>query len=289
MAKNSESFEQSHLTMGCNTVRAGREWSPRFSGWCVIRVNSGSGYWVQPKLNRDLPPGSVLVVSRANPGNLRASQLGEMSLAFYHVRPERLAGLVTVGENKSLETVALHPELNVRIFPPESAISTNLASVGDGVGATVTSRLKLLGIFLESLENELKQKAAGETTRAGSRLQHFLEQISPLELLDMSLADLAHTAQCTPRHVSRIFCDVVGQSFRAEQAEIRLRRAVELLNTTSLKVVDVSLESGYSSLSLFNLMFKRRYGLSPGKWRLKRSGKQPQPPQADLKAPVCLN
>jgi AraC-like DNA-binding protein len=27
-------------------------------------------------------------------------------------------------------------------------------------------------------------------------------------------------------------------------------------------------------LSLFNLMFKRRYGVSPGKWRQKRSAKK---------------
>ena len=37
--------------------------------------------------------------------------------------------------------------------------------------------------------------------------------------------------------------------------------------TTQSKVVEVALESGYQSLSLFNLMFKRRFGLTPAKWR----------------------
>jgi AraC-like DNA-binding protein len=32
-------------------------------------------------------------------------------------------------------------------------------------------------------------------------------------------------------------------------------------------VVEVALESGYKSLSLFNLMFTRRFGTSPGRWR----------------------
>ena len=37
--------------------------------------------------------------------------------------------------------------------------------------------------------------------------------------------------------------------------------------TTESKVVEVALESGYQSLSLFNLMFKRHFGLTPAKWR----------------------
>jgi AraC-like DNA-binding protein len=287
MAKDSDSPERFHLAINTTTIRSGREWSPRFSGWCVARVNSGSGYWVQPRSNRELPTGSVLVASRATHGSVRASQLGEMSLAFYHVRPDRLAGLVTVGEGKSLETAALRPESNVRIFPPEAAISLNLGNLGEDAGCTVASRLKLLGLFIDSFGDELKQSAAGESIKAETRLKQFLEQASPLELLDMSLADLARATGCTPRHVSRIFCQVVGRSFRAQQAEIRLRRAVELLNTTSLKVVDVSLESGYSSLSLFNLMFKSRYGLSPGKWRQKRSEKRQPAQNAGSKVTVC--
>jgi AraC-like DNA-binding protein len=76
--------------------------------------------------------------------------------------------------------------------------------------------------------------------------------------------------RCTPRHLSRIFRDVVGMSFRDKHAELRLHRACELLATSESKVVDVALESGYQSLSLFNQMFARRFGMSPGKWRQKR-------------------
>ena len=70
-------------------------------------------------------------------------------------------------------------------------------------------------------------------------------------------------------------------SFRDKQTEVRLMRARELLATTRSKVLEVALESGYESLSLFNLMFKRRFGVSPGKWReqieaRKISGRRPR-------------
>ena len=42
---------------------------------------------------------------------------------------------------------------------------------------------------------------------------------------------------------------------------------VELLAATDAKVVDVAMESGYQSTSLFNLKFKQRFGVSPAKWR----------------------
>jgi iron complex transport system substrate-binding protein len=72
---------------------------------------------------------------------------------------------------------------------------------------------------------------------------------------------------CTPRHLSRIFQELIGTSFRQKQMELRLSRAIELLSTTDSKVVDVAFGSGYRSLSLFNQLFKRRYGVSPARWR----------------------
>jgi len=83
----------------------------------------------------------------------------------------------------------------------------------------------------------------------------------------MSFTDLVREIRCTTRHTSRIFHEVVGVSFREKQAQVRLKRAQELLATTESKVVDVALESGYESLSLFNLMFKRRFGTTPARWR----------------------
>ena len=88
-------------------------------------------------------------------------------------------------------------------------------------------------------------------------------------LLEISFDKLAQMTCCTPRHLSRIFQDVVGMSFSDKRAEIRLARAREVLATGESKVVEVAMESGYKSLSSFNLMFTRRFGISPGRWRKK--------------------
>jgi two-component system response regulator YesN len=67
--------------------------------------------------------------------------------------------------------------------------------------------------------------------------------------------------------LSRIFLETVGMSFRQKQAEVRLARARELLQTTNSKIYEVAVESGYPSVSLFNFMFRKRFGVTPAKWR----------------------
>ena len=39
--------------------------------------------------------------------------------------------------------------------------------------------------------------------------------------------------------------------------------------------MDVALESGYQSTSLFNLIFKQRFGVSPGRWRDQAKKRKP--------------
>jgi AraC-like DNA-binding protein len=96
-------------------------------------------------------------------------------------------------------------------------------------------------------------------------------------LLELSFAELVSKTRCSPRHVSRLFTELVGVSFREKQAELRLARACDLLATTDSKVVEVAQESGYQSTSLFSAMFKQRLGISPAKWREQLKGNRRRP------------
>jgi AraC-like DNA-binding protein len=89
--------------------------------------------------------------------------------------------------------------------------------------------------------------------------------------------------------LSRVFYDVIGMSFREKRAEIRLALARDLLATSQAKVVDVAFKSGYKSLSLFNRMFTRRFGISPGRWRQKNGGIKGVVEQRKPRARVAVN
>lgn len=271
MKKPNRPYE-GHLTIQDFSVPAGGELASRLTGWSVIQVGKGTGYYLQPQLNQALETGSVLLITGGVKASLRASQLGELQFHMFSVAPARLTGLITLVEQGLLETAASRKENAVKILPPESPAALKLAELRaspkrDGL----LFRLKLLQLFVEIVGSELEHTAPEEEiSDAKQRLQLFLKETSSSELLEMNFNDLAKRTHCTSRHLGRIFYQLVGMTFRDKRAAIRLERARELLATTDSKIVDVALESGFKSLSLFNLLFARHFGISPGKWRQKQ-------------------
>jgi AraC-like DNA-binding protein len=212
----------------------------------------------------------VLVVSDQTSGCFRASQIGGAVLHYFNVQPERLTGLITLGDQHFMQNAARQDRFAFRIIPSTDTASHRYREIHDNRnGNTFPLRLQLLDVFIQTFGDQFANHkwAVIEKDDAKERLTKLLEQRAIAELLEMNLVELAQELRCTPRHLSRTFHQVVGMSFREKQAELRLIRAQELLATTQSKVLEVALESGYQSVSLFNLMFKRRFGVSPGKWR----------------------
>jgi AraC-like DNA-binding protein len=268
--KSKRSFEP-HLVLKEMALPPGSEWTVEAPGWSFLHVTTGTGYWLHPRRNYELTTGTVLVVSDRAHGVTRASQLGELVVHYFRLQPERLSGLVSWGEQQFLQMAATNEHLAVRLFPPTAPLSETLRKIcDDNRASTFIRRLQLLDLFVQAFGNDLSSHKATITepvVDAKGRLINLLNDTPPSELLDVTFADLMQETRCTARHLSRIFHQVVGMSFREKQAQVRLMRAQELLATTESKVVEVALESGYQSLSLFNLMFKRRFGMTPAKWR----------------------
>lgn len=240
-------------------------------GWSVCQIESGTGYWMHSRHNREIDTGTVLLISAEVNGNIRASGVGEgMSLVVFKVEPSRLTGLITMTEQLFFETTASIRTGPLKVFAPQSQVALRMKALcANREVSGCVIRLQLLQTFFEFFGNELKPETfTSEGARdAKERLREYLRQAPESELLDISTAELAQMTGCTRRHLSRIFQEVVGVSFRDKHNELRLSRARELLANTKSKIVDVALESGYQSLSLFNLMFTRRFGMSPGRWR----------------------
>ena len=269
MKKNQRSFEP-QLTIRNLSVLPGGEWQPPASGWSLVQVSNGNGYCLQSQGSVELETGAVLAVAGQAGTIIRASQLGEMSLRTFSVTPSRLTGLITFGEQDFLKSLAVRNEDAIRVFPPQSPAALTMKELCAAKRqAGLMFRIRLLQLFVEALGCELEPPAPAqqEIPAAKERLRALLRIAPPDELVEMSFSELARKTNCTPRHLSRIFQEEVGRSFSDQRAETRMARARELLATSNSKVVEVALESGYKSLSLFNLMFTRRFGTSPGRWR----------------------
>jgi AraC-like DNA-binding protein len=199
--------------------------------------------------------------------------LGELCLCSFNIIPERLTGLLTLSEQQLFK---LPPENEsfLKILPADNPVAFETSALfADKKCRGFLIRIKLLRIFAEFFLGEPRQaefvELKADSSDAMKRLKTFLKDVPASELMELDINDLAERTHCTPRHLNRIFFKLVGMSFTDKRAELRLEKARELLIASNSKVVQVALDSGYNSLSQFNLMFARRYGLSPGKWRRK--------------------
>jgi hemolysin activation/secretion protein/AraC-like DNA-binding protein len=98
-------------------------------------------------------------------------------------------------------------------------------------------------------------------------------KMTEAELAESSLSGLSRQLHCSERHFSRLFREEFGVPFRARQIELRLQRAQQLLAGSDDKIINVAYESGYRHLGLFNAMFKKRFGVTPGEWRQQNTSK----------------
>ena len=256
----------------------GREWRPRGVGWSVIHLAAGAGYWLGSRGHHELPAGSLVLLAPAVEGCVRASQVGELSLAYFHVEPSLLGGLAGLPDQAALLQAAQNPERAFRLWPLDSLPGQLWTGLQLQPAANrLAGRVRLLGVFLEALGDGLEaaEPPAEVHPEAGARLRDLLREMPAARLMEISFADLARLAGASPRHVSRLFTELVGVSFREKQTELRLGRACELLSRTDQKVVEVAAQSGYPSTSLFNLVFKQRFGVSPARWRQARRETKP--------------
>lgn len=269
MKKRQRSYEP-HLAIKHLSLLPGREWLPPENSWSLIQVGSGNGYCLQASRSMAVETGAVLAVAGRAQAVIRASRLGEMALHTFNVMPGRLTGLISLGEEEFLK-LAAEKENAIRLLPPDSPVARQMQELSSCQRpAGLALRLKLLQLFVEALGGELGETAVTrETTDSKERLRLLLQQTPLGELVEMSFSELARKTNCTSRHLSRIFQELAGMSFRDKRAEVRMARARELLANSNSKVVEVAFESGYKSLSLFNLVFARHFGTSPGRWRQK--------------------
>lgn len=84
---------------------------------------------------------------------------------------------------------------------------------------------------------------------------------------DVTLEQVAAIAGFSKFHFSRLFKQYSGQNFYEYLCFRRIKAAEALLLRSDISITEVALQSGFSSLSTFNRMFKKLKKCTPSKYR----------------------
>ena len=235
----------------------------------VARAAKGVGYWLPGGSAHELNVGDGFVAGFNANGIVRASQLGTLKLQFFTVHPQYLNGLLTMTEWHQLESASKNPLTRVLFFAASEPLGKKFARIAAQTPADgLTMRCALLQLWTDAVTSLISASSADAgDNKLRERFRQLVGQMPKARLSECSLSGLAAQLHCSERHFSRLFREEFGVTFRTRQAEFRLQHARQLLANSDAKISDIAHDSGYRHLGLFNSMFKKRFGTTPGEWR----------------------
>jgi len=84
---------------------------------------------------------------------------------------------------------------------------------------------------------------------------------------EISLKTLSQKYRINASYLGQLFKTETGELFSNYLNNLRLEKAEKLIRTEPSKVGDIALKVGYNNISHFNHNFKKRYGVTPMKYR----------------------
>lgn len=133
---------------------------------------------------------------------------------------------------------------------------------------TLPERERMLELLLGQLELVLHRLDTRETPADAERLVRRAEGLLSANLTTrFSVHDLADELGVAPSTLRGHFARLRGRSPKAYLLELRLRRAVELIRTSSLSLDEIAHLTGYYSASHLSRHVKQATGRTPGACR----------------------
>ncbi|MFZ5986582.1 MAG: helix-turn-helix domain-containing protein [Bacillota bacterium] len=131
-------------------------------------------------------------------------------------------------------------------------------------------KTQLRGILVEVLLQFFGQLHDHEKNNMPLWLESLLVQMQKKECFTSGLGKMYELSGRSPGHLNRVFRQFLQTTPTEYINNLRLEYAKNLLSTTYLSVIDISMEAGFNNLSHFYHLFKKHFNTSPADFRSRK-------------------
>lgn len=111
-------------------------------------------------------------------------------------------------------------------------------------------------------------------------LNDLFKILQNTENISVKISDVCRLTNFSRTYLAQQFKKYTGETLQDYMIKQKIAYAAGLLQTTDKLIINISSEVGYDSLSHFNRIFKRFYGLTPSEYR-KKTKKEPLNPSSE--------
>lgn len=121
----------------------------------------------------------------------------------------------------------------------------------------------LISYLFEDFEhepNKIMQSKLNNSDR--KRIIRVINYVNENYVQKISLQEIAEKEYLSKYYLSHFIKEKLGMSFQELVNEVRLEQAINLLDKTNMKILDISLACGFSDAKYLNKLMKERFGCS---------------------------
>lgn len=149
-----------------------------------------------------------------------------------------------------------------------AALTRTADAVEDGVAARPLL-IGLLTLVERHLRTDRPVPRSQQARHTWIKVRHYVAEHYAEEIARDAVAAAVGVH---PNYLSTLCRTVDGRSLQQLIVDTRMEQAEALLRRTDLSAAAIGRACGYSNASHFSAVFRRRNGLSPGRWRAARRG-----------------
>jgi AraC family transcriptional regulator len=212
------------------------------------------------------PPGTIYLLPKGTRDRLAWRDRGDRILVT--LEPRLLTSALE--ETAHLDDLELQTHWQLEDRHLRSLILALRADLEDGSPAGRLYGESLgtaMAVYLARRYGAIRARLTARGGLPAYRLRRVRDYVASNLAKDLSLADLAALSGTSPHYFAELFRQSTGMSPHRFVLVRRIDRAKELLRNQALSVLDVALQTGFTSQSHFTKVFRRLAGPTPSRYR----------------------